>query len=133
MSKSPSDPLRLAAAGLLLVVGGVHFQQYVTTLGHVPTIGVLFLLNAAGGAALAVALFSREPTLRLLALPAALGLVVGALVSILLAMNGGIFGYQEPTFRTSVTIAVIAEIAAIPTLIAHGLGELRRARTAATT
>ncbi len=127
MTRATSDPLRLAAAGLLALVGGVHFQQYVTALGHIPTIGVMFLLNAAGAGALVLALFSGEQTLRMLAAPAALGLVIGALVSILLAMNGGIFGYQEPTFRPSVTIAVIAEIAALPALIAYGLAELRAA------
>ncbi|MGI8558679.1 MAG: hypothetical protein ACR2ND_10275 [Solirubrobacteraceae bacterium] len=129
MAKHRPDTLRILAAALLLLVGAVHFQQYVTTLGHVPTIGVLFLLNAAGAAALTIALFSAEPTLRLLALPAALGLVIGALISIVLAMNGGIFGYQEPTFRTSVTIAIIAEVAAIPALIACALSELHRIRS----
>lgn len=106
----------LLAAGLLLVVAGVHFQQYVVLLHSVPTVGVLFLLNAAGGAAVAAAILGHDRALRQLALLGGIGLVLGALISIVLAMNGGIFGYQEPTFRLPVVIAVLAEIAAIPAL-----------------
>jgi hypothetical protein len=120
--------LRLLAAGLLLVVAGIHFQQYAVLLHPVPTIGVLFLLNAAGGAALVAAILGRDRLLRRLALLGGLVLVIGALVSIALAMNGGIFGYQEPSFRVPVVLAMIAEAAAIPALGASLLAELRARR-----
>jgi hypothetical protein len=48
----------------VLVVAGVHFQQYVDFMSQVPTVGVLFLLNAAGGAGLVFFGYS-EPSLRL--------------------------------------------------------------------
>lgn len=118
--------LRLLAAALVLVVAGVHFQQYAVLLYPVPTVGVLFLLNAAGGAGLVVAILKRDRAVRLLALVGGLALVIGALVSIALAMNGGIFGYQEPTFRAPVIVAIVAEIAAIPALCASLFAELRR-------
>ncbi len=123
--------LRPLAASLLLVVAGVHFQQYVVLLHSVPTIGVLFLLNAAGGAALVAAILGRDPRLRRLALLGGLGLVLGALISLIIAMNGGIFGYQEPTFRLPAIIAVIAELVAIPILAAAALTEQHVARDAA--
>ncbi len=69
-----------------------------------PTVGVLFLLNAAGGAALGAAILGRDPTPRHIALLGGIGLVLGALISIIFAMNGGIFGYQESTFGLPVII-----------------------------
>jgi hypothetical protein len=46
-------------------------------------------------------------------------LCIGSLVAIVLAMGGGIFGYQEPSWRGPVVLAVIAEIAALPALAGH--------------
>lgn len=105
---------KLVAATLMLVIAGVHFQQYVDFMSEIPTIGVLFLLNAAGGAGLAVALAGREPLLRMLAGLGSIGLALGSLVSIILALNGGIFGYQEATLRLPIVIAIVAEVVALP-------------------
>lgn len=122
---------RLAAVALVVVIAGVHFQQYVDFMSEIPTIGVLFLLNAAGGAGLAVALLSREPLLRGAAALGAIGLSLGSLVSIFLSLGGGIFGYQEPTLRLPIVIAIAAEILALPflaTLALAGLRELAAGR-----
>ena len=108
----------LPAAALMAVIAGVHFQQYVDFMSEIPTIGVLFLLNAAGGAGLAVALLSREPLLRALAAFGSIGLALGSLVSIFLALDGGVFGYQESTLRLPIAIAIVAEIAVLPLLVA---------------
>ncbi len=120
-----ASPLRVVAAGLVVIIAGVHFQQYVDFISAVPTVGVLFLLNAAGGAGLAFALLSRERGLRQLALIGSLGLAVGSLISIAVALSGSFFGYQEPTLRFPILIAILAEAAAIPVLILTGLAELR--------
>ncbi len=106
----------LAAAGLVAVIAGVHFQQYVAFMSEVPTIGVLFLLTAAGGTGLAVGLLQRDQLIRILAAVGAVGLAIAALVSIVIALNGQLFGYQEPTLRRPIVIAIIAEIAALPAL-----------------
>jgi len=119
-----ATPLRLAAAVLVLVVAAVHYEQYLDSLSEVDTIGWLFLLNAAGGAALVVLLLQRDETLRRLGALGAIPLCLGSLVSILLAMGGGIFGYQEPDWRGPVVLAVVAEVAALPVLVAY----LARAR-----
>jgi hypothetical protein len=110
-------PLRILAAGLVTIIAGVHFQQYVDFISEVPTVGVLFLLNAAGGAGLALALLSGERGLRALAAIGSLGLATGSLVSIAIALNGSFFGYQEPTLRFPILIAILAELAAIPVLL----------------
>jgi hypothetical protein len=107
----------LAAAALVAVIAGVHFEQYVDFMSEVPTVGVLFLLNAAGGAGLACALLSRERQLRLLAVVGAIGLAAGSLVSIAIALSGSFFGYSEPTLRLPIVIAILAEAVAIPVLI----------------
>jgi len=94
----------------------VHFQQYVDFMSEVPKVGVLFLLNAAGGAGLVFALISRERLLRLPAELGAIGLAVGSLVSITIALSGNFLGYSEPSLRLPIVIAIVAEILAIPLL-----------------
>ena len=109
-------PARLAAGVVVLVIAGVHFQQYVDFMSEVPTVGVLFLLNAAGGAGLAFALNSQEPMLRRLAALGAIGLAVGSLISIMIALTGSFFGYSEPSLRVPIVIAILAELLALPLL-----------------
>ncbi len=112
-----NPPLRLLAAGLVAIIAGVHFQQYVDFISEVPTVGVLFLLNAAGGAGLAFALLSGERGLRAVAIIGSLGLASASLISIAIALNGNFLGYQEPTLRLPILIAILAELAAIPVLL----------------
>lgn len=115
----------VVAAVLVAVVAAVHLQQYVDFISEVPTVGVLFVLNAAGGAGLAVALISRERPLRLLAAVGSIGLAAGSLISIVIALTGNFFGYSEPTLRLPILIAIIAEVAALPVLVALITAELR--------
>jgi predicted Na+-dependent transporter len=110
--------LGVLAAGLVAVIAGVHFQQYVDFMHEVPTVGVLFLLNAAGGAGLAVAILSGDRPLRALAAMGSIGLAAGSLVSLAIALSGSFFGYHEPTLRVPILIAIIAEALVIPVLAA---------------
>lgn len=124
MSALTAQPrLRVLAATLVLVVAGVHFQQYVAFMSLVPTVGVLFLLNAAGGAGLALALLGPDRTLRSLASMASIGLCVGSLVSIAIALQGSFFGYAEPSLRLPIVLAILSEVLAVPILAS----QLRRA------
>lgn len=113
MTRQPRSRTNLLAAGLVAVIAGVHFQQYVDFMSEVPTIGVLFLLNAAGGAGLAVALVQPDRRARVLAAIGSVGLAIASLVSILIALTGHLFGYQEPSLRVPVVIAIVAEVAAL--------------------
>lgn len=108
--------LRLICALLVAAIAAVHFQQYVSFMSQIPTIGVLFLLNAAGGAGLAVALLSPLPQLRLLAGLGAIGLAAGSLVSIAVTLQSSLFGYAEPTLRFPILLAIIVESLALPAL-----------------
>jgi len=115
-SSNSQRSLRLAAAALIAVIAGVHFQQYVDFMSEVPKVGVLFLLNATGGAGLALALMSPERLLRVLAELGAVGLAVGSLISITIALSGNFLGYSEPSLRLPIVIAIVAEVAVIPLL-----------------
>lgn len=116
----------LLGAALVAVIAGVHFQQYVDFMSEVPTVGVLFLLNAAGGAGLVFALLSKERLMRMLAAIGSIGLAGGSLVSIFIALEGSFFGYREPTLRLPIVIAVLAETAVLPALTLLLRRELRR-------
>ena len=108
-SHATARRLRQLGALLMVVVAGVHFQQYVDFMSEVPTVGVLFLLNAAGGAGLVLAMLSGDRLIALLAMIGSLGLAIGSLVSIAIALQGSFFGYREPTLRLPIVIAVAAE------------------------
>lgn len=117
MSGRRAGVLPALGAILVIVVGVVHLQQYADFIKDVPTIGTLFALNAAAAGALVVMLaFAR---LRTLAALGGIGLSIGSLVSIAISMtDGGLFDYTEPTWRTPIVIAVVAEILAIVVLAA---------------
>lgn len=117
MTVRTPDLLRWMGALATLIVGAVHLQQYADFIQDVPTIGVLFALNAAGAGAVTILLATRRATLGVIG---AIALSAGALVSIAISMTaGGLFGYTEPTFRLPVTISVVAEAAAIVLLLAY--------------
>lgn len=113
---------RTLAALLVVVVGVVHLQQYADFISDVPTIGTLFVLNAAGAGVIVVML--AIPKLRALGALAGIGLCVGSLVSIAISMTGGgLFGYTEPTLRAPMTLAIIAEVlglAVLALMVARG-------------
>jgi len=123
--RRPGSKLSVLAGVLVAVVAGVHFQQYIDFMSRVPTVGVLFLINAAGGAGLAFALLSRERLLVLLASIGSIALAAASLVSVMIALGGSFFGYSEPTLRFPIVIAIVAEALAILVLLAAVVLELR--------
>ena len=117
MSPAPATALRYLGAIATLVVGAVHVQQYADFISDVPTIGVLFLLNGIAAGVVAILLATRRAPLGALG---GIALSAGALVSVLISMtDGGLFDYTEPTFRSAVVIAIVAEAAAVVLLLAY--------------
>ena len=117
MSPAPATALRYLGAIATLVVGAVHVQQYAGFISDVPTIGVLFLLNGLAAGVVAILLATRRAPLGALG---GIALSAGALVSVLISMtDGGLFDYTEPTFRSAVVIAIVAEAAAVVLLLAY--------------
>ena len=130
---------RRLGALTLLIVGGVHLQQYLAGYSDVPTIGTLFLLNAIGAAVVAVGLMA--PFERLVsdrradlaaALLSALGamIAIGALIALFISESQPLFGFMEDGYSTAIMIAIASE--AITTILlaavaAANLGGLPRA------
>jgi hypothetical protein len=120
-----ADALRLVAVALLLVEGAIHLQQVEGPLNAVPTINTLFQLNAVGAAALALVLAGSRGFVAVLGSLAALGMTLGALVSLALSRAGTIFDYSEPTLRSAVVLAAIVELAVVLALAAFLLARRR--------
>lgn len=113
-------PLRILGAAALLVIAGVHLEQYFGVHFRViPVIGPLFLLNFIGSTLLAVGLLL--PLRRLHGLLALGGIAVGvvSIVFFELSEHGGIFGFQDYGYRTAIVIALAAEAAAALFLAAY--------------
>ncbi len=121
-----TDALRLLAVALLLVEGGIHLQQYEGPLNAVPTISTLFVLNAAGAGAIALALAGSRGLVAILASLAGLGLTLGALVSLAISRSGTLFDYSEPTLRAAVVSSAAVELAVVLVLAAFLLAGGRR-------
>ena len=117
MRRMSADVLRYLGALATIVVGAVHLQQYADFISDVPTIGVLFLLNAAGAGVVVVLLATRRAVLGAVG---AIALSAVAIVSILISMTDrGLFDYTEPTLRAAVVIAIVAEALAIALLLGY--------------
>ncbi len=115
--KASTDVLRYLGALATIVVGAVHLQQYADFIADVPTIGVLFLLNGLGAGVIVILLTTRHAALGALG---GIALSAGALVSLLISMtDNGLFDYTEPTFRSAVVVAIVAEAAAVVLLLAY--------------
>jgi hypothetical protein len=119
----------------VLVIGGVHLQQYLGDYHAIPTIGPLFLLNAIGSAVVAVGLLVPierrlgERAVGLLALGgAAIGL--GSLIGLYIAETSTLFGFSEGTLETVMWIAIVAEVAAVALLGPVAVVNLARSASA---
>ena len=113
---------RVAGAVALLVVGGIHLEQY--TAGHfsvVPTIGTLFFVNFVAATVLGLWLLApvrnRYRPVRLAldcaASFAGIGVAGGALIALLISETRPLFGFMEQGYRLEIVIALVSEAAAI--------------------
>jgi hypothetical protein len=119
---------RAVAVLSLIVIAVDHLYEY--TGDHyaaIPTIGVLFLLNAIGGFGLAAALVvplrrlvSRRRAGQITAVLASAGiaLAAGSLAALLVSESRPLFGFMEEGYRASIVIAIIAESLAVVALSA---------------
>jgi hypothetical protein len=113
---------RTLGALALLVIGGVHYQQYrYAFYSSIPTIGPLFLLNFVAGTALGLFLIVPvRPRLgRLgklldqLAALAGLGVAAGSLVALVISEHTPLFGFMEHGYRFVIVLTIAADSAAI--------------------
>ena len=129
---TPSPPItstitRTLGALALLVVGGVHYQQYhYDFYSAIPTIGPLFLLAVVSATALGLFLLSPvRPLRRLGRLPdqlaalAGVGVAAGTFVGLLISEQTPLFGFQEHGYRAAIVVALAAEAVAVVALSAY--------------
>lgn len=116
---------RAIGAIALLVVGGVHLEQY--TVAHfsvIPTIGPLFLVNFIAATSLGLVLLipirrsARHGRLLFdsLAALAGVGVAAGALATLLISEHRPLFGFMEHGYRLEIVIAIASEAVAIVSL-----------------
>ena len=121
--RSPTIARTLGAVALL-VIGGVHFQEYhYDFYSSIPTIGPLFLANFIGATALGVFLLSpfRAPG-RLgtvhdpVAALAGVGLAAGGFVALVISEHTPLFGFREHGYRFAILLALASEALAVALL-----------------
>jgi hypothetical protein len=116
---------RSLGAVALLVVGGVHLEQY--TVAHfsaIPRIGALFLVNFIAATSLGFILMipirrsARHGRLLFdsLAALAGIGVAAGALAALLISEHMPLLGFMEHGYRLEIVIAITAEVVAIASL-----------------
>ena len=113
---------RTVGAIALLVIGGLHYQQYrYAFYAAIPTIGPLFLLNFIAGTTLGLVLLApfksrlgRGGTLLdQLASLAGIGVAAGGLAALLISEHTPLFGFMEHGYRFAIVLAIASEAAAI--------------------
>jgi hypothetical protein len=116
---------RWLGAIALLVVGGIHYQQYrYAFYSVVPTIGPLFLANFVGATALGLIILapfkSRLGRLGQLLEPmaalAGLGLAASGLAALLISEQTPLFGLMEHGYRFVIVLTIASELATIALL-----------------
>jgi hypothetical protein len=115
--------LRTLGAIAVLVVGGVHLEQYLREgFDTVSVIGPLFLLNFIGATVIGLGLLVPSVGMRLLHPLLALGgigLAATSFVFLFVSEHQPLFGFQEHGYRAAIVIALAAEALAAATLAAY--------------
>ena len=115
--------LFLCDAGLLAASGLLHLHLWDIAYRHVPTLHVLFLVQAAAALVAAVLLLS---TRNLLVVLGSAALMAGTIVGFVLARTVGIFGFHL-TFSSALAYwALIVEAIAVVFLLGTAAVEVRR-------
>jgi hypothetical protein len=113
---------RALGALSLLVIGGLHYQQYrYQFYSRIPTIGPLFLLNfiAAGATGLILLaplrsrLGRRGELVQISAALTGIGVAAGGLVALLISEHTPLFGFMESGYRFAIVLAIVSDAAAI--------------------
>jgi hypothetical protein len=111
--------LFLLDAGLLIASGAIHLHLWDIAYRHVPTLDVLFLVQAAGAIVAAIVLLV---TRHLLIVTGCALLMAGTIAGFLLARSSaGIFGFHLTFSSTEAYVALAVEAAAVVMLIITGL------------
>jgi plastocyanin len=116
-ARAGGTALRLLGAGLLVATGAIHLDLYVTGYRHIPTIGVLFLLQVIAAFLLGLLVLAlSRPVVAL----AGAGFVASTLGGYILSLWIGLFGFNEVR-TTAGIVAGVVEVAAFIALSTYAL------------
>src|ERR1700693_3653176 len=113
---------RMLGAVALLVIGGIHYQQYrYAFYSSIPTIGPLFVANFVAATALGLYLLPpvrsrlgrRGRALDQLAALAGIGVAAGGLVALLISEQTPLFGFMEHGYRFVIVLTIASDAVAI--------------------
>jgi hypothetical protein len=116
---------RTLGAFALLLIGGIHYQQYrYAFYSAVPTIGPLFLANFVGATMLGLFLLAPGKSrlgrlgnvLEQLAALAGLGLAASGLAALMISEHTPLFGFMEHGYRFVIVLTITSEALAIALL-----------------
>jgi hypothetical protein len=116
---------RTLGAIALLLIGGIHYQQYrYAFYSAVPTIGPLFLANFVGATMLGLLLLAPGKSklgplgnvVEQLAGLAGVGLAASGLAALLISEHTPLFGFMEHGYRFVIVLTITSEAAAIALL-----------------
>jgi hypothetical protein len=122
---------RMLGAIALLLIGGIHYQQYrYAFYSAVPTIGPLFLANFAGATALGLFLLAPGKSrlgrlgalLEQLAALAGVGVAASGLAALLISEHTPLFGFMEHGYRFVIVLTITSEAVAIGLLTLFVVG-----------
>lgn len=106
--------LRTVTAALAGTIAGIHLELWSGSgYRHIPTIGPLFVVNGIAGALLALACLALPLRVVRLAWAAIAGYAAATLASVLVSLNGGLFGFVETARAPLLAPSIAAEAAAI--------------------
>ena len=106
-----ADVLLGLAVAAVMVAAVVHFDLWADQgFRQIPTIGPLFLLDAAGGVAITVVAVAWRHWLPVLAI---IGFGASTVGAFFLSVTVGLFGMHETTAGTPQLVCEIAEMAAV--------------------
>ncbi len=112
----------VAAGGLVALGGGIHLDLWRDGYRFIPSIGPLFLANAAASAVVAVALAAtRRPVVLL----AGAAFTLASLVALVVSRTVGLLGFSETWTDASVQV-LAAELAALAAIAATAVAARRR-------
>src|ERR1700677_390101 len=117
--------MRTTGAIALLLIGGIHYQQYrYAFYSAVPTIGPLFLANFIGATILGLVVLAPGKSrlgrlgnwLEQLAALAGVGLAASGLAALLVSEHTPLFGFMEHGYRFVIVLTITSEAVAIAML-----------------
>ena len=106
---------QVLSALFLLAMGGIHL--YLALTGVSGVLGVLFILNAVGALALAIAMVVLRGRLLLLASVLSVLFMAGTLLALVLALTVGLFGIGETLHGRLVPTALVVESVGVVVLV----------------